>query len=195
MKLFGISEKTGVDLPGEEGGTIPSPEWKAANFNGEPWRIGDTYHTAIGQYGFQVTPIQMVRAVASIARSGVLLTPHVLLQAEGEPPVDPQEQRVDIDPGYFTVVREGMRKGVLGGTASALDTSSVSVAAKTGTAEIGVAKNYVNSWVTGFFPYENPRFAFAVVMEHGPSTNLIGAPYVMRTLLDWMGGNTPEYLK
>ena len=69
-KLFGIGIKTGVDLPDEKGGTIPSPEWKMKNFKNDPWRIGDTYHTAIGQYGFQVTPIEMVRAVASIANKG-----------------------------------------------------------------------------------------------------------------------------
>jgi penicillin-binding protein 2 len=195
MRMFGISETTGIDLPGEEVGTIPSPEWKAENFNGEPWRLGDTYHTAIGQYGFQVTPIQMVRGMAAIARGGILVTPHVLEQADGDPPVVPQEQTVDMNQDYFTVVREGMRKGVLGGTASALNTAGVSVAAKTGTAELGISKSFVNSWVTGFFPYENPRFAFAVVMEHGSRANLVGAPYVMRALLDWMVVNTPEYVK
>jgi len=196
MQMFGMSKKTGVDLPGEEEGTIPSPEWKAKNFNGEVWRIGDTYHTAIGQYGFQVTPVQIVRAVAAIARNGVLVTPHVLSRINGDTaPSLPQEKPIDINQEYFTVVREGMRKVVLGGTGSALDTPNVSVAGKTGTAELGVSKKFVNSWVTGFFPYETPRFAFAVVMEHGPRENLVGASYVMRTLLDWMAGNTPEYLK
>ncbi len=196
IQMFGISKKTGIDLPGEEEGTIPTPEWKAKNFNGEVWRIGDTYHTAIGQYGFQVTPVQMVRAVAAIARSGVLVTPHVLSKiSDDSAPILPQEQSIDINQEYFTVVREGMRKVVLGGTGSALNTPSVSVAGKTGTAELGVSKKFVNSWVTGFFPYESPRFAFAIVMERGPRENLVGAPYVARTLLDWMAQDTPEYLK
>lgn len=196
MRLFGISEKTGIDLPGEEEGVIPSPEWKAKNFNGEAWRIGNTYHTAIGQYGFQVTPIQMVRAVASIARGGVLVTPHVLSRVAGEnTEVSPRETKIDISGDYFTVVQEGMRKVVLGGTGSALNTFGVSVAAKTGTAELGVSKKFVNSWVIGFFPYERPRFSFAVVMERGSRENLVGAVYVMRSLLDWMVVNTPEYVK
>ncbi|MBI5816914.1 MAG: hypothetical protein HZB09_00610 [Candidatus Yonathbacteria bacterium] len=196
MRIFGISEKTGIDLPGEEGGTIPSPEWKAKNFNGEAWRIGDTYHTAIGQYGFQVTPIQMARAVASIARGGILVTPRVLSRISGETSeVLPQETKIDISQDYFTIVQEGMRKVVLGGTGSALNTFGVTVAAKTGTAELGISKKFVNSWVTGFFPYEHPRFSFAVVMEHGPRENLVGAAYVMRSLLDWMVANTPEYVK
>lgn len=195
-KMFGLGQKTGIDLPGEEEGTIPSPEWKAENFNGEAWRIGDTYHTAIGQYGFQVTPVQMVRAVAAIARGGVLVTPRVLARVDGDDSeISPKETNIDIRGDYFTVIQEGMRKVVLGGTGSALNTFGVSVAAKTGTAELGTAKKFVNSWVTGFFPYETPRFAFAVVMERGSRENLVGASYVMRSLLDWMVANTPEYMK
>jgi penicillin-binding protein 2 len=81
------------------------------------------------------------------------------------------------------------------GTASALNVSSVAMAAKTGTAEIGSGKKYVNSWVIGFFPYENPRYAFAIVMEKGPYSNLVGAPSVMRQLIDWLSIYTPEYLR
>jgi len=89
-----------------------------------------------------------------------------------------------------------MRQGVAdGGTAAGLNTSAVDVAGKTGTAELGSKKQFVNSWVIGFWPYEKPKYAFAVVMEKGPVHNLIGATYVMRTLLDWMAVNTPEYLK
>ena len=73
MGMFGF----GKDLPdgffSGNAGTVPSPLWKAENFNSEDWHIGDTYHTAIGQYGLQVTPIQKVRAVASIANGGKLM--------------------------------------------------------------------------------------------------------------------------
>ena len=65
-------------------------------------------------------------------------------------------------------MKEGMRMAVTEGTASGLNTSSVNIAAKTGTAELDVAKKYINSWVIGFFPYEKPKYAFAVVMEKGP---------------------------
>ena len=58
---------------------------------------------------------------------------------------------------------------------------------------MGVSKKRVNSWITGFFPYENPKYAFTVVMEEGPRANLIGALYVMRQLLEWMAVETPEY--
>ncbi|MDO8572949.1 MAG: penicillin-binding transpeptidase domain-containing protein [bacterium] len=195
-RMFGLGQYTGVDMSGEEQGTIPSPEWKEKNFNGEVWRIGDTYHTAIGQYGFQVTPIQIARAIGAIARGGVLVTPHILSRVAGDTsPVLPQETKIDISGDYFTIVREGMRNVILGGTGSALNTFGVTVAAKTGTAELGVTKKFVNSWVTGFFPYENPKYSFAIVMEHGSRENLVGASYVMRNLLDWMVVNTPEYVK
>jgi len=191
-RMFGIGQKTGVDLPDELGGTIPSPEWKAKNFKGDPWRIGDTYHTAIGQYGFQATPMEMTRAVASIANKGILISPHYLLDDTAK---ETQTLSINIPAKYFNIVQEGMRQGVTYGTAAGLNVPYVDVAAKTGTAQLGVSKNKVNSWVMGFFPYENPRYAFTVMMEAGPSTNSIGATSVMRGLLDWMSVNTPEYFK
>lgn len=191
-KLFGFGDKTGVDLPGEKQGIIPSPEWKIVNFKGDPWRIGDTYHTAIGQYGFQVTPMEMARAVGAIANSGKMLTPHLILNdAEKEN----QFSILNLNKEYFNTVHQGMRDAVTFGTAVSLNVPYVQLAAKTGTAQIGVAKNKVNSWVIGFFPYENPKYAFAIMMEAGPSTNGIGASSIMRQLLDWMSINTPEYFK
>lgn len=187
-RLFGLGTETGIDLPGEMEGIIPNPAWKAENFNGEKWFLGNTYHTAIGQYGFQVTPIQMTRSIAAIANGGELLVPHV------DKKVPVEAEKIDINKNFFNIVREGMRLGVTEGTAKGLDMWEVSIAAKTGTAELGVSKELVNSWITGFFPYENPRYAFTVVMERGPRGNTLGGVYVMRGLLDWMVANTPEYL-
>jgi penicillin-binding protein 2 len=189
-KLFGFGDPTGIDLPVEKQGVIPSPEWKIINFKGEPWRIGDTYHTAIGQYGFQVTPIEMARAVGAIANGGKLLTPHLIL---GDTAKENQVTLLNLNKSYFDIVQEGMRDAVSTGTAVALNVPYVQVAAKTGTAQLGVAKNKVNSWVIGFFPYDNPKYAFAIMMEAGPSTNGVGASSIMRQLLDWMSVNTPEY--
>src|SRR3989339_159639 len=191
-RMFGFGSQTGVDLTDEKIGTIPSPEWKAKVFDGEPWRLGDTYHTVIGQYGFQVTLVQAVRAVASLANGGTLLTPHLVREPVQEFP----QSQIAIPQEYFKVAREGMRDAVNdGGTVRGLDVGYVTVAGKTGTAEIDAGKKYINSWVVGFFPYENPRYAFAVVMERGPHDNTIGGVFVMRQMLDWMHQNTPEYLK
>ncbi len=191
-KLFGIGEETGIDLPDEKGGTIPSPEWKAKNFKGDIWRIGDTYHTAIGQYGFQVTPLEMIRAVSAIASNGKLVSPHLIL---GDENMKNKFSLIDLKKDYWSTVQDGMRQCVTYGTAVGLNVPYVKVAAKTGTAQIGVAKNKVNSWVIGFFPYDNPKYAFTIMMEAGPSTNGVGASSIMRGLLDWMSTNTPEYFK
>jgi len=189
-RLFGIGAKTGIDLPDEKGGVIPNPEWKLENFKGDPWRIGDTYHTAIGQYGFQVTPMEMARAISAIASSGKLLTPHFILDDTEK---ENQTLLIDLKKEYFDVVHNGMRQAVTYGTALTLNVPYVEVAAKTGTAQLGVAKNKINSWVVGFFPYENPKYAFTIMMEAGPSTGSTNASTVMRQLLDWMSWNTPEY--
>ena len=194
FSLFGMNEKTNIDLPGEEEGYIATPSWKERNFPDDPiWRVGDTYHTSIGQYGTQVTPVEAVRWVAAIANGGKLITPRVLFGGGGNKPrVD---RRVGLDNNFFVIVRKGMREGVTRGVATGLSVSAVKVAAKTGTAELGARKEFVNSWITGFFPYDIPKYAFVVIMERGPATNTTGGVFVMRQVLDWMAQNTPEYLK
>jgi penicillin-binding protein 2 len=172
-------------------GTIPTPKWKKENFNGEDWRIGDTYHTSIGQYGFQVSPIQEVRALSAIANGGKLLDPSILLGGNPD-----NYTNLNLNPDYLNVVKEGMNLGTqAGGVAQGLGVDYVKLAAKTGTAELGSKKQFVNSWVTGFFPYDKPKYAFAIIMEKGPVTNTTGGVYVMRQVLDWMYVNKPEYLK
>jgi penicillin-binding protein 2 len=192
MRMFGFGEISGIYPPftlPEENGVIPNPQWKKVNFDGDVWRIGDTYHTSIGQYGFQVTALQLVRSIAAIANEGTLLTPTLLKDS------DISSEKIPIHKKYFEVVREGMRLAVTDGTGSGLNIPQVKVAAKTGTAELGTTKSFVNSLVVGFFPYENPKYAFAVIMEKGNSKNTIGALFVMRQLLEWMAVNIPEYLE
>jgi cell division protein FtsI/penicillin-binding protein 2 len=77
---------------------------------------------------------------------------------------------------------------------TAINSPVVKFAAKTGTAQVGVNKQFVNSWVIGFFPYENPKYAFTILMENGPANNSTKAAYVMRDLLDWMSIYKDEYL-
>lgn len=190
MKLFGIGEETNIDLPAEALGTIPNPEWKKEHFPGDPWRVGDTYNTSIGQYGFQVTPIQMVRGVAAIASEGELLEPHVVL-GEGVH----KTRSIPVEKEYFDVVQEGMRQAVTDGTAAGLWFPDIPIAAKTGTAEVGAKKEFVNSWTMGFFPYEKPRYAFVVLMERAPSGTLIGSVAAAKELFEWMKENTPEYIE
>jgi penicillin-binding protein 2 len=196
MKLFGFGEALTSSYFSGVGGAIPTPEWKIENFPDDPdWRVGNTYHTSIGQYGFQISPIQLVRAVGALANGGTLLSPKILL---GENSVtDDTAVNLNLNEAYLKIVRDGMHDGVVKdyGVAKGLNSGDYTVAAKTGTAELGVYKQFVNSWITGFFPYENPKYAFVVIMEKGPVTNLTGAMSVMRQVLDFMAVNTPEYLK
>ncbi len=193
--MFGFGKITGIDLTpeNEEDGLVPNPNWKAIVSPEDPWRIGDTYNTSIGQYGFLTTPIQAARAVAAVANGGKLLSPTV---KKWEQVLPPEGERLPVSEDNLKIIREGMRSVVTEpkGTAGGLNIPGVKVAAKSGTAEIGISKAKVNSWITGFFPYDNPHYAFAVVMERGSRQNLVGATFVMRGLLEWMVENTPEYL-
>jgi penicillin-binding protein 2 len=198
-KMFGFDSETGIDLVGEASGTVPNQELKAKSNPDDPmWRIGDTYNASIGQGYFHVTPVEMAVYSAALANGGKIIKPHLAKVSEGPSFAESAKDGPSLDnipESYFQVVREGMRMGVVEGTAAALNVWGMEVAAKTGTAEVGAAKKYVNSWVIGFWPYNKPKYAFALVMEKGPYTNLVGAPAVMRQLLDWMTINTPEYLK
>ena len=170
-------------------GTIPSPEWKKQNFNGEEWRVGNTYHTAIGQYGFQATPFQLVRAMTGIANEGMIVTPTIVKGEQGT-----KIDVVGIDKKYYKIVKEGMRMAVTEQTAIALNIPGVEVAAKTGTAQVGADNSRVNSLVEGFFPYQNPKYVFVVVLENGPTTYAVSSMRAMSSTLSWMKENTPEYL-
>ena len=193
LEDFGFTKKTGFDLEKEVSGVIPDPAWKEEIFDGEVWRIGDTYNTAIGQYGMQITPIQAVVATAALANGGNLLKPSILFTATS---TIREGKKVKGESQNFQIVREGMRQSVAeGGTTAGLNISAVEIAGKTGTAELGAKKQFVNSWVIGFFPYQKPKYAFALVMERGPVKNLTGATFVMRQLFDWMSINTPEYFE
>lgn len=186
---FGLGEETGIKGMTEVAGVIPTPEWKQANFQDDIWRLGDTYHTAIGQYGYQVTPLAMTRATAALATSGQLPTPTLVANNQ----TATETVAKNIDSSNYQVVREGMRRAVTKGTAGGLDVDYLSVAAKTGTAELGGDETGLNSWVIGFFPYEDPQYAFTVVMANGPRSNTVGGVYVMRQLLDWMQRNNSQY--
>lgn len=189
IKLFEIGDPTGVDILGEVTGVVPSPEWKKKVFKGDAWRLGDTYNTSIGQYGFQATPMQMLRAIGAIANSGTLVTPHVVVGDEFEF----KKIEKDFLPSDFELVREGMHKVVTEGTGQVLNVGYVNIAAKTGSAQTGAGNKFINSWVVGFFPYENPRYAFTVLMEKGPSGATRSASFAARGFFDWVQANAPEY--
>ncbi len=190
LKAFGYGQDAGFAGFSSKAGTIPTPEWKAATFPQDPtWRLGNTYHTAIGQFGTQVTPLQAVRTAAALANSGTLLTPTLLASST------PQGTKIDIDAHALQVAREGMRLGVTEGIATGVKLPYVSVAAKTGTAQIGMKNEFQNAWMIGFWPYENPKWAFAIILDRSPAHTSTGGNAVMGQFFAWMHENAPEYLE
>ncbi len=188
-RKFGMGSVTGINIATEQPGVVPSPAWKQEVFK-DDWRLGDTYFTSIGQYGFQETPLQMLRAYAALANGGALLNPHVMYGQQST------STDLQLNPAYLKVVYEGMRKTVIfpGGTARGLERSDVAIAAKSGTAEIGSGNAYVNSWAAGFWPYEEPRYAFILMMDHAPRSNALGATRIMGGVFDWMALKRPQYI-
>jgi penicillin-binding protein 2 len=188
-RRFGMGDLTNINIAEEQSGVVPDPAWKEEVF-ADDWRLGDTYFTAIGQFGFLTTPIQMLRAYSALANGGYLVEPHVISGRQGEK-VD-----INIDEKKMQIIHEGMRKTVNfdGGTARALERDDVAIAAKSGTAEVGVGNAYVNSWAAGFWPYEEPEYAFILMMDKAPRSNALGATRIMGDVVEWMAVNRPEYL-
>ncbi len=189
LRLFGFGTTTGLFGFTEPKGVISSVAWKEANFPGDPWRIGDTYHTAIGQYGTQVTPLQAVREAAAVANGGKLLTPTLIASST------PTFTQLNLPAENFAIAREGMHQGVQKGIAGAVKFGFVDVAAKTGTAQVGAQNQYQNSWMIGFWPYDNPKYAYAMVMEKGPAGTSIESPSAMGQFFMWLNQNAPQYLQ
>jgi penicillin-binding protein 2 len=190
--MFGLASTTGIDLPGEVAGIIPSPAWKAVNFPKDPeWQLGDTYHTAIGGYGFLITPIEAVRYAAAIANGGKLFVPHLIASTT------PSSTSINVSDSDLAIIRAGMRLAVTSprfdATVPQLNIAGIDIAAKTGTAQIGTHNQYVNSWSIGFWPANDPKYAYAVVLEQGPSTETAGVAVGMAPFFQWLVESEPQY--
>ncbi|OGI32942.1 MAG: penicillin-binding protein 2 [Candidatus Moranbacteria bacterium RIFOXYA12_FULL_35_19] len=185
--LFGFGELTGIDIPGEAKGFIPSEQWKLDEI-GERWYIGDSYHAAIGQGFVTATPLQLANFTASLANGGTLYSPRIANRIKKN---DGTEEIISskiinsnfISPEVMKVVREGMRMTVESGTAQSLKSLPVAVAGKTGTAQFGT-EGKTHSWFIAFAPYENPEIAIAVIVPGGGEGNS-GALPVAREALEW----------
>ena len=172
LDMYGWEQKTGIDLPGEFKGFVPSPAWKK-EVKKENWWDGDTYNLSIGQSDLQVTPLQVAVAYGAIANGGTLYKPQIVQKvisgSGANAPVVQEFQpevvgRVDIDAKNLQVVREGMRDGVKYGSSVMLNSLPFSVAGKTGTAETNKA-GFFNTWSSNFAPYENPEIVFVATIE------------------------------
>jgi penicillin-binding protein 2 len=184
-RAFGLGAKTGVDLPDEVTGLVPDPDWKQKQFE-EPWYRGDTYIMGIGQGFLQVTPLQMVVAMSSIANGGTLYRPQVVMEVRDEEGnlvrgFQPQVTReLPIEQQHLLAVREGLRANMsygktpngveYWGTAWDSEVPGVEMAGKTGTAEsiLNEKGEYLShGWFTAFAPYKNPQIAVIVFVQNG----------------------------
>lgn len=190
MRLFGFGSPVPGDFFDSVEGVVPNPEWKEEVFDNDPWRIGDTYYTSIGQYGFQTTALQVARAISALANGGKLLVPQLTLEDEVE-----VEREIPFDGRDIEAIHRGLRGTVEYGTSKALNFPFVEIAAKTGTAETGISKTRINSWISGFFPYDDPKYAFALVLEKGPSDFQIGVNTAMLQFFNTVNEEAPEYFK
>lgn len=186
-KRFGIAAITGIDIPGEADGFLPSKAWKE-EFKNERWYIGDTYHLAIGQGDILVTPLQVAVFTSIIANGGTYYEPHVVGHITDQYNTVTQEESAVVkneqvaSPYSIQIARQGMRDAVTAGSAQMLKNLPMSVAGKTGTAQFGV-EDKTHSWFTGFAPYENPELAITVIVEEGGGSTDAAVP-IARDILE-----------
>ncbi|MDA3802565.1 MAG: penicillin-binding protein 2 [Patescibacteria group bacterium] len=188
-RLFGLGEKTGIDLSNEADGFIPTPEWKREKY-GENWYVGDTYHFAIGQGFTLVTPLQVASYASILANGGTVYKPYIVkeildVQNEVVEKIEPEIVKDNIiSQENMKIVREGMRETTETGSAASFNRIlPVKSAGKTGTAQWSTQKD-PHAWYMGFAPYEEPEIAFMVLVEEGYEGSTMAAP-IARDILLW----------
>ncbi len=188
--MFGYGKPTGIDLPGEQSGNVPSGDWKFKRF-GENWYIGDTYHAAIGQGYVTATPLQVAYSISIIANGGKSIKPKIvdkILHTDtGEEEILKPEiiEAQVVSQKTIDVVRRGMRDTVFsdGGSGSSLRSLKVETAGKTGTAQFG-ADEKLHSWYSSFAPFENPELAMIVLVEGGGEGHSWAVP-ITKEIYEW----------
>jgi penicillin-binding protein 2 len=199
--LLGLGQKTGIDLPNEVSGVMPSEEWKIRNFK-QKWFAGETISVGIGQGAIAVTPIQLIRAISAISMGGRMVAPHVV-NPSGLPPgfvqtADYTEvKQIPIDSEGWTYITDAMSR-VLNpeGTAPSAHIPGIEIAGKTGSAQVvslalrAKAKNEAefaqNGWFVGFTPKRNPDVVVCVLFQGGEHGKLAArlATQVIKAYVD-----------
>ena len=188
-RKFGLGTKTGIDIPNEKGGNIPTKAWKKKSYD-QVWTHGDTVNASIGQGYVLTTPLQLASMTVALVNGGILHRPR-LLQEE-------QATRLGIEPDYLNIIKLGMESVMNGsrGTArgSRIAEPDYLMGGKTGTAQVrkitvrGQNQDELpwrmrhHALFVGYAPIENPRYVCAVVIEHGGGGSKAAAP-VARDLL------------
>jgi penicillin-binding protein 2 len=212
LHWFGLGEPTGIPLVGEKSGRVPTPQWMM-QAQQRTWTTGDTYNASIGQGNVLVTPLQLLMGASAVANNGTLYQPQLVKEirrADGTlvEEVAPQVLRqAPVDPAYFAVVREGMRRSVTEGVnvAARDECSGLQISGKTGTAEFGPEiipgdnlTRQTHSWFVGFAPYDNPQIQVVVLSEGtgslGDGSAFIAVPAVTQIMQAYFGVTPPNPL-
>ncbi|HEY3081224.1 MAG TPA: penicillin-binding transpeptidase domain-containing protein, partial [Chloroflexota bacterium] len=183
---FGLGRPSGVELPAEAPGLVPTPAWKLAT-QGERWYPGDSYISAIGQGFYTTTPLQMAMVAATFANGGTLRRPRLIRElrdADGRTVERPESEvvgTIPVDPAHMAVVRQGVRAGMVYGvspygaryygTSWTAEIKELPMAGKTGTTEYGVkgpdGKLPTHGWFIFWAPHESPKIAGSVFVKKG----------------------------
>lgn len=165
-KKFGLDSKTGIDLPGEISGFVPTPKWKLVTGQGG-WSGGDSANMAIGQGALLTTPIEIACMVSAVANHGYLVRPYLVEKIENVKVSSPRVEKINVDKKALDIVREGMYKVVNDpdGTGKKCVLENFKVAGKTGTAQN--SKGKAHGWFGSFAPFENPQVSVLVFVEFG----------------------------
>ncbi|MDX6652899.1 MAG: penicillin-binding protein 2 [Solirubrobacterales bacterium] len=195
-QLLGLGARTGIDLPGELSGLIPTPEWRNRLYRrhqtDRPWSVGDNINLAVGQGDLQADPLQMAVAYAAIANGGEVLRPHVGGQVEDaagrvlQEIRPPPRRHVNIKPEYRQAILDGLHLAAdsPGGTSyKVFGAFPTQIAGKTGTAERPGQQD--QSWFVALAPYNNPRIVVAVTIERGGFGVDSAAPAAERILAQY----------
>ena len=195
-RKFGIDKVTGVDLPGEATGFVPTPQWKLTKYK-QPWYEGDTMNMGIGQGYMLETPIRNISIFSSIAMNGTLWRPHLLKSSvdpvtKAETATTPVVQStLGVSSDTLAIVRKGLNQVSKTGGMTHIQVGNIEICAKTGTAETGTANLY-HTWLVAFAPMDNPQIAVLLMYEDSPYTRSTSmAPLVHKMLqqyFDLYGG-------
>jgi penicillin-binding protein 2 len=198
---FGIGSPAGIDLPGENSGLLPTPEWKKKAFK-EDWYAGDTINLSIGQGYLGVTPLQVAIVTSAVANGGRIFRPHVvrrIVSSEGvvEKNFGPELiKSISIPDSDLAIIREGMRGAVTHGTATSANSALIEIAGKTGTAEnFPTADNphgRNHTWFTCFAPYQNPEIVVTVFIEKSGGFGGQWCSHVARRVIEAYYGGRKE---
>ncbi|MBI3316590.1 MAG: penicillin-binding protein 2 [Candidatus Omnitrophica bacterium] len=180
-RVLGLGESLSLEATHVSAGLVPDSEWKRTRLK-EPWYQGETLSFAIGQGYLLTSPVQILRLVGILAKEGKWVEPRLILDGHGR---IPKVSKIAIKSENLKVIKRAMLNVVESdyGTGQLARVDFAKLAAKTGTAQ--VPPKTAHSWMTGFFPYENPEIAFVVFVEHGGSGGLTSAKIVKSMLQIW----------